>query len=539
MSYEIINAINNNIYGEIIVSNKIITTDFKLSATYNNTIGIKFISCTFYRLYEITELKHQSLTGSRNGSLIIEECIFKQPINISACKINLHIINTESEHILLTGIKAENIGVSPKKCSNIGIGDIHTTNLEIGSIIDKESKIEISNLNCYYLSLSILEVDSIELSNITSGSNNGTLYFSTLKANKLVLKNFKQFNTFNCSELKILDTLAFENVIFTHPTVFNFNPIGSTEASFLECKKLSIVNSSFHDFTFRSYLDSNHKIQDVYIKSDVNEKLTVYIEGFHIESLRLAGGNLNDNIFIKDSKVKNIEISSYINDGKLKLFNLMDNVKFSIKRSFLGKAIFSNINFSKSDIYIEHSQIQELQLNNIQWPDKISGISPHGERENYRQLKAAMFSHNNKVQAYEFEAKEMVAYKKELQNKPWYNGEKLILILSQTNNFGQDWKKATLWLLGSVIAMHVLSVLFINYNDPCIIISELWDKIEALAYFLNPIHPTKEVWAIYNSATYPDYDIIKDWFIFFDFIARLITAFFYFQVVKAFRKYAR
>lgn len=392
---------------------------------------------------------------------------------------------------------------------------------------------------------------SVKCSNISFNTNN---FNSILDSSSLRLKTLRfinnDFENINLNNFIITKQLLFHKTTLKQNININIDNVENDErlVNLGELSSIKITKSSFSDFI----LKGSHRVIvnkelfegnsiDVDVEFDSSTSGNFVLENLNLNVFKISGNNENANITILNCEVINLCVSNFINKKWFYITDLSFNSKskIDINKSYLGHTLLTNIDFRTVITFsIIQSQLSGLIANNIFWPNSIKTINYTDKRSIFRQLKSAMLSQNEKVQALEFESQEMAAYQMEIKNNGQWQ-DKFILWASSTNDFGQNWWKALKYLFRAALALHILAILFINWGLSDMYFIEILDKIEALVYYFNPIHTTKDLWAVYNSSSYPDYDVIADWFYFFDFAARLVTGFFYFQIVRAFRKYAR
>jgi hypothetical protein len=212
----------------------------------------------------------------------------------------------------------------------------------------------------------------------------------------------------------------------------------------------------------------------------------------------------------------------------------------------ISEIIASGINwFSDDKLFVIGNYTDEL-LGNIKNHyggkipvDNTAVLDFKARIEVYRQLKQACEKQGDRFQSLEFHKREMIFYKKYLQIvKPDNWNDLLVLYSGETNNFGQSWKRATwlgliftfllyipIQLIGSdVVFTHPTFCLCTSADD---LFLEIITNIPNYCQLLNPTHNLSHIYTLTGKSRYIHV---------FDFTFRLITAFFIFQIVSAFRK---
>ena len=118
----------------------------------------------------------------------------------------------------------------------------------------------------------------------------------------------------------------------------------------------------------------------------------------------------------------------------------------------------------------------------------------------------------------------------------------MILIVSETNDFGINWLKPVIWTFWITLGFYVLIIEAVYFDelskvvsclcsDITLITNPLYKEIKLLPELFNPTRTlTKHVWESTNCK-------VGFWASTFDMLLRIILAFFIFQTVTAFRKY--
>lgn len=137
-----------------------------------------------------------------------------------------------------------------------------------------------------------------------------------------------------------------------------------------------------------------------------------------------------------------------------------------------------------------------------------------------------------------FHAWEMNEYKNELISKEQFFGvNRLILWLSQTNDFGQNWKKPIWILLLVTLVFYPFYVVGISENLSYLTpnfslesfyttLHELYNNFKIIPQLLDPTHSLSKI-------TETD---IKSFTYWIDYIYKTILVFLLFQTISAFRK---
>lgn len=298
-----------------------------------------------------------------------------------------------------------------------------------------------------------------------------------------------------------------------------------------------------------------------------------------LELLEIEGYNSTANLVFEELSINKIKIQNFINQSMLIFSGIKavsnENSGIAISSSNLGKAQFYRFDFDTfKKVLIHDTILSEISTSNVRWfsPGKLqlfdeeayrnamkrqkgnreviesakSTLEIHYQsvKEIYRQLKYAMDKQGDKPQALEFLRWEMENYRKLLKvSGRRNNSDKFILWSSRSNDYGLNWIKAFWWLIGLSFLFYIPIAFFgspnLDYSqwadswtDVCINLREVfYCRLKYWPQLLNPAHNLSNMIPFIERSPGIIY--------FFDFIHRLITAYFIFQIVFAFRKYVR
>lgn len=365
------------------------------------------------------------------------------------------------------------------------------------------------------------------------------------------------------AELELKDCKV-NGIAQLNDSIFEKNVLIGNEISFENQKsyieELHLRASDFKGgFSFYgNSLSRNLDVGNIEIACSNRLKGDLSFTGLSIRSICFFGIN-EQSILLAYSHVSIINLSGLINKGAFSLVSiypiLESGPQFYISSSVLGKTFISDCDLSKfKKIEITNSNLTELTTTSVRWfedyhlnddlpPEKTTGQLHyfHTKREIYRQLKFAMERQGDAVGRLEFKRKELNSYRNELKQYKWnYRmGDKLILWLGQSNDYGFNWLKPIalilIFTLGAYTVLAICSNPFLTWQPSS---KDFWFTINFLKvnfynYFilLNPAHKLSELFKI------KDNDTFGFWFAFWDFLDRLIISYLIFQMITAFRKY--
>jgi uncharacterized protein YjbI with pentapeptide repeats len=199
---------------------------------------------------------------------------------------------------------------------------------------------------------------------------------------------------------------------------------------------------------------------------------------------------------------------------------------------FVGEGMINSFGVKIIDFKAD-ADAEDINLNE-NWI-KISSLH---FRETYRILKHETLKQNNKIQALEFHAKEMEAYRQELiSTEKWYNKDRIILGFNRlTNDYGLDWGKGLKLTIGCSVYFFLLyylsleqkPVVFTLDTDFKSTVSAVGLVLSYYTQFFNPTH-----WVTFMK------EYIGNWSVFIDLLSRPFIALGIYQTIQAFRKYGR
>jgi hypothetical protein len=247
-------------------------------------------------------------------------------------------------------------------------------------------------------------------------------------------------------------------------------------------------------------------------------------------------------LIIDFCQIISVNISNYVSgdNNHLTVLNSKIHDSLTIYRSNLGKAELTGVDLLGCKLNIEWSNIVNMELNNIQWPeDKLlfpnytkrksrreeKNIEKFSvQRESYRQLKSVSKKNNNNIDALGFYANEMKVYypyarKKKSENK---FDRFLLWVNKVVSNFGQSYLRPLLLLFLINLIAYICYIVFKGTWS--------WsvnDFERGLGKFVEMLNPIRKPYAG------------NGFLMFFDFCSRALNGFFIYHFVKASRKFGK
>ncbi len=277
----------------------------------------------------------------------------------------------------------------------------------------------------------------------------------------------------------------------------------------------------------------------------LNSKASIVIENAVFDELTLNGINNGGQLVIKNLTITDIRINNFSNYGIIKVSeirNYHDHYgEMNISNSNLGKLELAGCDFSKfQKVRLQNSTFIDIIPMNIKWCERIKDVfymRPDEYKkyaEIYRQLKTVMAKNNDRIAELFFEKQEMLMHRYHLRNEKdiFRLNERFILWSNQwSNNFGQSWIQAILWLIILNLVTYNTVFFFLHYVNH--ISYNFITHVSNYLEFLNPVHSFKSLFELEKI------NKISSFARLFDNLGRIINSYLIFQFIRAFRKLVR
>lgn len=542
--------------------------------TISNTIVgnvLKFHSCIF-----------QSSLLFENDSLInVEQLSFNNcRIDYELEFLNINTNNTDNHSRVRQGILITN---SSSICSlnitnsiltkSIIIADSKINDFKILSLNNSQGiQIKNSTINTYFLIERCTQLNELNISCSSSIKTEVEIKSSNLEHLIIANSTFEKevlIKDIDTNEIRIKNSTFYKDVSISIKKLSEILLLYQTEFTKSFMVDYSSAHKNYGKIT-EQFLLSNITVKDDFnifgdsttlniLRINANNRLSgvFNIIGFKETICTLKGSNLNANIYLTDFEFSTLHFKQFFNTSSVSVNNakgIFDKSKLIIDNSNLSNCNFSNVDFeSFTKVEIENSALTNANFINTAW-FKHAQLNNHltketgyyaKTREVYRQLKFALEKQGDRIQSLEFKRLEMQVFKEDQFSKyKWYerifNQDRFILWVGQTNNFGQSWLKPvgifTLFLfpLYFLIMVGLSEKLHYSFyfNDSSVqtTLSEFGKYFYAIPDLINPVHSLKKL--------FPSHEIpaLTYWI---DFTLKLISSFFIFQTIAAFRKYMK
>lgn len=539
--------------------------------------GLQVQHCNFSDDIRFTNLiSHHFFKTGEIPVIEFINCTFKKKVDLQHCKLtaNISFLNcTFTDEF--RGFEVENVGgeISLQNCNFEK--DINLENIQAGEFKISECIVK-NNLN-----LKVFNCNSISFTklNLTAGE----LIFSSGSANKIELlkSEFTGQVDFNELDIKtpglIMKESSFKN---------GFNILNKSENNTIQCIELN--SGTFQGgmlVSFESQNKTESNIGELLICTGSMLTGNIAFNNLNIGKLEFRGYNSGTNLSFRKVAATEVIFNEYINTKELVfsdfraliIRNTGDMSKLEIRDSNLGKAQFYQADLSSfktitiknvilaeiasfavkwfSESQLKTAETTDLQMKLKKWFKRESKAKRqeyrtrimeelNNRRELYRQLKYICQKQGDMPQALIFQASEMRQYNYMMSyQKPKNYVEYLIMVLSRTNDFGQNWIKAVVFLLVFSFIFY-LPIGFLasskldydnfarNWDDIQLSLQAMFhDNLKMWLVSLNPTHRVKDFSEKIDN--YPSLIYL------FDLLSRVVVSVFIFQVVSAFRKLSK
>lgn len=516
----------------------------------NLGIGIKFQNCQFLKGISFKNCRAEGYErefNSDSGSVYFDQC--------EIALLNLPVVNYFER-----GLKLFN----KSKVTNLNIDDLQIPN---GSLRIDESTIEerfrFSNIvvgkNGEIAIVKTVVKSSIRYENLIAGgigflnsTVEGDVYLWSGSTSSLIFSNGKFSDDFIVKGLKSEET-SIIGAEFSKELSIDFDDTDNEVLGYH--RNVFLLGNKFGQLLDVNG-NSDQVIEKLTISSNRSQEGTIQFTACSVKEALVSGDLKNGNIRFDTCNFEKLQFSGLTNSATISLAacSAIEEVEslFEVENSNLGKFELLNSSLeSFSKVRITDSILIELVPVGVDWfEDSNLEVSfdntDHKERrEIYRQLKQVCDKQGDRIQALEFQALELVAFRKEIkEDKGWFDKDRWILRFSKTNDFGLNWLKPIYWVLGLTVFVFfpiIVACASPEINPwPATSLRDLevtrdvfWKHIDVLPQLFNP--------ARWTFRLFPDVEQRDLGFgtHFWDGLQRIVLAFFIVQVVAAFRKYVR
>jgi len=498
------------------------------------------------------------------------DCEFQKGIilnNVATTQFDVRKYNTKNHNILFINCTIESIKIE-NDC-NFYRGVLFENCKQIKKLlIDKST---LSNEGLYIRNSNILSTFQVRETNCDIIIINSVFNFK--------FRLIKVKGRISVSKSKFIDEVDFWNTDYN----YKFEIYKSVFEDKVKIESCRITNLELKENEFKSSLNLKIINKKGNVKGSLKE-LNVYenkfIDGFILDGSFQNIQNLNlhltpniiglikiQNCTLIESKILGINqnakilfhnvIFQHLNFVDLTNFNDISFTKcignndssFIAFNTDFGITKFNDFSFkSFKKISMENVILINIFASNVDWfEDNVLNYNPEltefnlkhfrAKREVNRQIKQALKSNGNIIESLEFQSRELKTFKKEIELNDRKNSDRVILWLSQSNNFGISWWKPT-WilffvtlgyylLLIPIFSVNISYTISFSFHDLNYTLSEIWNN---KAKFFQLLDPLRNFSSVYGTS-------VNDFVYFIDFLHRVFLGVFFFQIIRAFRKF--
>lgn len=228
-------------------------------------------------------------------------------------------------------------------------------------------------------------------------------------------------------------------------------------------------------------------------------------------------------------------------EGKYLFEELNRRSSIHLINSDMGKTSFIDCNLNIfDDFFYYNTKLLEVFIGGTQLPLKITipfklnSETNEQQRLAFGQFKKIYDNRGDNVSANEFLALELNAYTAQLKERKIKHGEQFNLFLNKfSSNYGNDWVRSV------IITLSINSICFLIY---CLIlgyrIGSDWGLfIKLCGYSFEFLNPLRKADFLNSHFKLPDWRIGVG--VFWDYMSRIIIAYFVYQTIQAFRRFGK
>lgn len=514
--------------------------------------SLTFINCDFQKGFIIDSLHNKAKIGFENtvlfnhGLKVNNSSIFS--IKYTNCKHQSDVV------IENTNITSELV-ISHSNLSVLILNNIAGPLVSLfESNINSNFKIENGIINKISISSSIVPAQIgiynvlNDILNISNSTFEGHLEIDTSSSKGIISSH----NTFK-KDLHII-YFSKENLFNSKKDIFQNDLVISASDESTIGANLCIEESQFNNGLKLGDDENNLKaLNKLELTFGTQMGKRIIISDIFINELKLNSTNYSTIISLNKVIVNHISFDNFYNLSDLNIVKLtarsLQESTFRVYNSHLGKTRLIDCNLdSYQFVQIHNSQISEIIPVSLNWfsdekfkklaaSNRLTGTSTS---DILRQLKVAVSKQGDTPQTLRFKSMKYEFYRQELkQNKTKY-WDRIILWLSRTNDYGQNWIKPIVIFMCITIFFFVWLAVSISNKisfDPSVgpldfnlALKEICNYFYLFPHMFNPARSLERL--------IPDFARTNPWTFIIDVFHKIIYAFFIYQTIKAFRKYS-
>lgn len=435
-------------------------------------------------------------------------------------------------------------GVRIMKCEEMKDFFIHD-NIELGAIeVNNQSEFKgtLSVYNNKNLSLRLVKSKIEELNIFRNRDNFYWIVLDRIKSQNLNVKENEIVNSIDVHNIQVeIEFTVLDNVID--------NQFKLLCGDNTDIKYLSVAGGNYKQgFWIYGFLTIKAIHNILYTGTQENNG-SFHFRNLILDCFKLQGAIKSSTIILNNVIVDDLIFDNFFNYGIISLAEVKGTNELKIDHANLGNCEIINCDFSNfKQVNIKNASLASIKSVQTKWFSRtqlnqstsntkdLATIKTN--REVYRQLKQAMYSQGDTIQALKFKSLEMNEYKHELGFSKWkYKSDWFVMFMNKSNNYGLNWFKPV-WIAGvfTFVMYIVLSNCFISHEYATIdkeYFPYLWQHKYRFILLLDPTFKLKDVFDVEKN-----YELPASMY-FFGFIQRIGMTYLIFQTVAAFRKYLK
>jgi hypothetical protein len=509
--------------------------------------GIAFSNCKFLEGIAFNKVRSSSeSTYFINEGIRFSGCTVQFDISFIECNFKSNINITNNERIGSIWISNNTHIHSVFITNNInGIGEIRTQKTTVNNTFLTENNI-ITLFQIYEGKLGSIKIKD------NAFENDFTV--SGIEAESLRIVDNKVERKLNLTHLKSCNELIIEDNIVKQQLHIDC-------ADYTRIDTLAISGGNYgHGFIVQG---SKNNITQLHYYASVEAIGLFTFSNLRVFKLFMFGLIKNASIQLNKIQISELVFSGITNHGNISILDIRPLLKDSIikiENSDLGQMQILNTDFSHFNVEINSSFISKIASSEVTWfnPEKLNNSfndyykTKKANREIYRQLKQAMYSQGDTIQAITFKSLEMDQYHEQIKLEKQFReisswretGDRISIFLNRfSNRNGLSWTRP----IGLIITLTVIVYVLVIFNTPInqsvssldecsktsLFLHVLWDKSDMIFRLMDPTSKLKEVLDVDETKN------ISAFITFLYFIYKIALAYLIFQTIAAFRKYLK
>lgn len=523
----------------IVFKEKVIIRDAEINS------GLAFIDCAFEKglvFHKIKSTNFNSTYNDSNSSILFSgcksdfiafanECIFERSVVVKEnCTISKISINKTV--VINAGLSIKNSTISYLDISNSNF-DINLSN----SIFDKPLRIEslIGNIG------------------FVSNEFKDWVKFWNVECNFSFASNKNKFEEEFKIEASRIKVLTFYNDEFRKKGELENRDLSGNNLE-TSIKEVYISETNFIEgFDFNGL---GKKLDKLNLTITPEFKGVLNFDNWIIDTTNIYGVNQNLKLLFKNISYRFLLINDFTNFSDISFDRCkgVDDCTLNLFNSDLGSTRFNEFDFeSFKELRFNNISIEKIRPSNIKWfddnklkieiPEQTEEEKHKRKREIYRQFKQALKNNGNQIDSLIFQAREFESHRNELKSSENYSlGERLIMLVSQTNDYGLNWIKPLVLTLYFTLLYYIFIIpiidkeldysFFPSLSDIDLKLKLIAKRIDVFWQLFNPVRDTTKVYGFGENK-----ELKSNWIYFFDLLHRIFLGIMIFQIIKAFRKY--